>query len=54
MLPAGKGSARKELLLQLGRKLYDGLGDERIALVPNTGGQNFRTELPRHNILSRG
>lgn len=46
-----KESAKKELLLQLGQKLYDGLTDEKISLVPDAGSKDFETELERVSTL---
>ena len=51
MSPANKESVKKELLMRLGKKLYDGLADEKIALVPNAGAKDFQTELARVTTL---
>ena len=46
-----KESTKQELLMRLGQKLHEGLADEKIALVPNAGAKDFKTELERVSTL---
>ncbi len=51
MTAQAQESAKKELLLLLGRKLHEGLADEKIALVPDAVAKDFRSELERVTTL---
>ena len=51
MLLKDKESAKKELLLLLGRKFYSGLANEKITVVSDPGAKDFGPELERVTTL---